>query len=114
MAFVTIAFIGTGAFIAIKFANGYRPTKNGIIEGTGLLAANSFPSGAQVYINGKLTTATDDTKNLNPGNYTVEIQKDGYITWKKDLIIEKELVTQTNAVLFPSVVSLTPKDWSYH
>lgn len=107
-ALIAVIFIGTGAFLAIKFANGYRPTKNGIIQGTGLLAANSFPSGAQVYINGKLTTATDDTQNLNPGEYDVEIQKDGYITWKKHLIIEKELVTQTNAVLFPSVVSLTP------
>ena len=61
-ALVAVAFIGTGAFLAIKFANGYRPTKGGIIQGTGLLAANSFPSGAQVYINGKLTTATDDTQ----------------------------------------------------
>ncbi len=107
-ALAAVTFIGTGAFLAIQFANGYRPTKGGIIQGTGLLAANSFPPGAQVYINGKLTTATDDTQNLSPGEYDVEIQKDGYITWKKHLVIEKELVTQTNAVLFPSVVSLTP------
>ncbi|MFC1653594.1 PEGA domain-containing protein [Patescibacteria group bacterium] len=106
-ALVGFAFISVGTYLAVKFANGYRPTTSGI-RSTGLLAANSFPSGAQVYIDGKLTTATDDTLNLNPGEYEIEIQKDGYISWKKKLQVEKELVTQTNAVLFPSVVSLTP------
>lgn len=101
-------FVIGGTVIAIKFANGYRPTREGIIKGTGLLAANSFPPGAQVFIDGKLTTATDDTLNLTPGEYNVEIQKDGFIPWKKHIRVEQELVTQTNATLFPSAVSLTP------
>jgi hypothetical protein len=70
--------------------------------------ADSDPEGAQVFINGKLTTATDDTLNLSPGTYEIEIKKDGFISWKKTLEIQAELVTQTAAKLFPSVPNLTP------
>lgn len=101
----TIIFLGT--LLAIKFAQGYRPGRDGLRE-TGLLSANSYPTGASVYINGNLTTATDDTLNLTPGEYDIEIRKDGYTAWKKRLKIEKELVTQTNALLLPVAPSLTP------
>ena len=92
----------------IRYAQGYRPTKAGTIRGTGLLSANSFPTAAEVYINGKLTTATDNTLNLDPGSYDVEIKKDGYHTWSKKLAITAELVTETNAQLFPTSPSLDP------
>ncbi|HKY74190.1 MAG TPA: PEGA domain-containing protein, partial [Patescibacteria group bacterium] len=95
-------------YIAIQLAKGYRPTMNGDVRGTGLLAANSVPNGAQVYINGKLTTATDTTITLDPDEYDIEIKKDGFIPWKKKLTIEKELVAQTNALLFPAAPSLSP------
>lgn len=106
--FLTAIAIFAGTILAIQFAKGYRPGQGGILQGTGLLAANSFPNGAQVYLDGKLTTATDNTLNLQPGEYQIEIKKDGYASWFKKLTIAKELVTQTNAVLFPSAPSLTP------
>lgn len=97
-----------GTAVAVEYAKGnLRVSREGFQQGTGLLAANSFPPGAEVYINGKLTTATDDTLYIDPGTYTVEIKKDGFATWKKDLIIQRELVTQTNAKLFPVSPSLT-------
>lgn len=102
-----------GITFAIKYAKGYRPSlKNRALEGTGLLAANSYPKGATVFINDKLTTATDDTLNLPPGEYQVKIAKDGYISWEKTLKLESELVTQTNARLFPSVPDLKPLTFS--
>lgn len=82
-------------------------TDNGFVQGTGLLAANSFPTGAQVNINGKLVTATNDTMYLEPGEYDVEILKDGYTSWRKKLRIDQSLVAQTNAVLFPKAPSLS-------
>lgn len=97
-----------GTIVAIEYAKGnFRVTESGFRQGTGLLAANSFPPGAEVYIDGKLTTATDDTLYVDPGTYTVEILRDGYTPWKKAITIEKELVTQTNAKLFPVSPSLT-------
>ena len=100
----------SGTFLAIKFAKGYRPdlTNPRVLKGTGLLVANSFPSGAQVFLNGQLTSATDDTLNLPPGEYQIEIRKEGFSPWSKTLKLEAELVTQTNASLFPTVPSLSP------
>ena len=92
----------------IRFAKGYRLGQSGNIKGTGLLAANSFPTGAQVYLEGKLATATDNTLNLDPSVYNVEIKKDGYHTWRKTLEIKEELVTQTSATLFPTSPALEP------
>lgn len=106
-----ILFVLAGTLLTLKFARGYRFRlfKSGpTLTGTGLLVANSDPRGAQVFVNGKLTTATDDTLNLPPGNYEVEIKKDGFIPWKKQLQIKAELVTQTTTKLFPSVPNLTP------
>lgn len=99
-----------GTVIAILFARGYRPTlTSGLttIEGTGLLAASSYPEGSAVYIDDKLVTSTNDTLNMLPGNYKVRISQEGYLPWEKNLLIQKELVTLTNARLFPSVPSLT-------
>lgn len=102
----TVIILGT--LIAIEYAKGnIRLGTNGFVQGTGLLAANSFPTGAQVYIDDRLVTATDDTLYLEPGEYFVEIKKDGYTSWSKQIDIEKELVVQTNASLFPVAPSLT-------
>lgn len=97
--------------MAIRFAQGYRFTLSPdqqSMRSTGLLAANSFPTGAQVVVNDKLIGATDDTFYLEPGSYNVEISKDGYYPWKKTLEIQPELVVQTNAQLFRRVPTLTP------
>ena len=106
-----ILFIIGGTLAAVRWAKGYRfnfGEKGPELTGTGLLVASSDPKGAQVYLNGKLTTATDDTLNLPPGSYQVEIKKDGFLAWKKKLEVTAELVTQTTAKLFPSVPNLTP------
>jgi len=106
--FSAIVILG-GTVAAIRYAQGnYRLTRQGILREAGLLNANSFPTGAEVYIDGRLVTATDDTLYLEPGNYQVEIVKDGFWSWKKEIEIEPELVTQTNALLFPTTPSLTP------
>jgi len=103
----TALLLLSGTLLAIKFAKGYRLNlKEQKVNGTGLLVANSFPEGASVFINDKLTTATDDTLNLPPGNYKIKIVKDGFIDWEKNLILKEELVTQTNTRLFPAVPDL--------
>ena len=108
--FISVAafiFIVTGSTLAIFWARGYRPNlKNGTFNGTGLLSANSYPTGATVYVDDKLTTATDNTINLAPGEYDVKIVKDGFITWRKKLKLSEELVTQTDALLFPAATNL--------
>lgn len=97
-----------GTFLAIRWAEGYRLNlSKKAVQGTGLLVANSDPQGASVYINDELKTATDDTLHLSPGNYKIRLEKDGFAPWEKNIRIEKELVSQTNARLFPSVPNLS-------
>lgn len=90
--------------LVILYGKGYR---FGFQEGepkiskTGILQVTSKPTGAQVYIDGHLTTATDGTINLTPGKYTVLIAKDGYHDWQKDMEIEREVVLNADALLLP-------------
>lgn len=111
--FVSAVIIIAGTFAAIEYAKGnYRMTRDGFLAESGLLSANSFPTGAEVYINDKLVTATDDTLYLEPGVYQVKIVKDGFWPWQKTIKIQEELVVQTNAQLFPIAPSLVPLTFS--
>ena len=104
-----ILFLLVGTAVAILFGKGYRFGLGGdgpILSGTGLLVATSTPDGASVFINGHLTTATDNTINLAPGVYDIKIFKDGYSEWQKKIIIKKEVVSKADALLFPTAPKL--------
>src|SRR3972149_11785493 len=110
---LTIIVVGTVGYLVSLYARGYRfDTKNLRFSPNGLLVANSDPDGASIFVNGELRTATDTTLSLAPGAYDVEIKKEGLLSWKKRLVIEKEIVTEANASLFRSVPSLTPVTFS--
>lgn len=104
---LVLILIGTG--IGIYYARGYRfdpQNPKAILQGTGLLVLTSKPDGARVYVDDHLTTATNNTINLQPGTYQVRIEKDGYFPWKKSIEIKKEAVSQANATLFPTAPRL--------
>lgn len=103
---ILLLLIGTA--VAILYAKGYRiSSQNGkLISGTGLLAVTSRPDGARVYLNDHLTTATNNTINLAPGDYDVRIEKDGYIPWHKRIVIKNESVSEATATLFPAAPKL--------
>ncbi len=93
----------------ILYGMGYRFSLNKgtpAVSGTGLLVATSAPDGAQVFINDHLTTATDNTINLEPGEYNVKIFKDGYFPWQKKIIVKKEVVSKADALLLPTAPKL--------
>lgn len=102
LTFALLALIIILTFIVGIFVRGYRlDPSNRSLRPTGILSATSIPKGAQVWLNGKLKTATDQTIILPPGEYQIEIKKPGFTTWEKTITIEKEIVTETNAYLFP-------------
>lgn len=107
-ALIFIALILTTTAV-VFYGMGYRPEfingKPGFL-GTGILVTTSRPNGASVFVNGHLTTATDNTLNLAPGEYTIRIFKDGYLPWEKKLKVKKEVVTQASALLFPTAPKL--------
>jgi len=104
-----ILFLLVGTALVILFGKGYTLNLNGngpVLSGTGLLVATSAPDGAQVLINGHLTTATDNTINLAPGDYDIKIFKEGYFPWEKKITIKKEVVSKADALLFPTAPQL--------
>jgi hypothetical protein len=103
-------FILVSTYFISLFARGYRfSSKNGLnLNPTGIISAVSKPKGASVYINDKLTTATDDTINLTPGIYKLKINKDGFLPWEKTVTVKPETVYQADIQLFSSVPNLNP------
>lgn len=106
---ISFALVITIAIVVIFFARGYQVdfTKK-TVSGTGILVATSDPDGAEVLINGKLKTATNNTINLEPGKYTIRLEKDGFSPWEKLVNVKREEVFKTNAFLFPRVPDLRP------
>ena len=92
-----------------KISNNNENSKIEIITKTGMLAVRSIPDGAKVFLDDKLITATDDTiSSLNPMSYTLRVEKEGFETWKKDITIYPELVTDITAILISETPRLEP------
>ncbi len=103
---ILLAIFGS-TYLVIKLAKGYKlDFSQKTFRATGLLVATSIPDGGQIFVDGKLKSATNTTISLSPDTYEVEIKKDGFSPWKKTLKIEKELVVKTEAYLFPQVPDL--------
>jgi len=110
---VGVFVVGVLAVFASYWARGYKfNTKTLRFSPNGLLVANSEPTGAQIYVDGELKTATNATVTITPGVYDVQIKKEGFIPWSKKLTVEKEIVTQIDAFLFPTAGSLSPITFS--
>ena len=93
----------------VAYARGYRfNTVDNSVVPTGIMIASSTPDGAKIYVDGELKGATNSNITLNPGQYEVEIVKEGYFPWKQTVVIKGELVARTDAVLFPQNPSLSP------
>ena len=74
-----------------------------------MIAVRSIPDGAKIYIDEKLITATDDTTtNLIPNKYVLKVEKEGYETWKKEVNVYSDLVTDITAVLILQSPKLEP------
>lgn len=102
--FAVLALLLLATTAVVLYGMGYRlnfATGKPEISGTGLLVATSVPDGAQVFINDHLTTATDNTINLAPGEYDVKIVEEGYFPWQKRIIVQQEVVAKADALLLP-------------
>lgn len=112
--------------VVLLYSDGWRInngslTENGkdnqsIIVKTGMLAVRSSPDAAQILIDDEIITATDSTiSSLAPGKHKLEIKKDGYEVWQKEVNIYPEVVTDITAILVlksPKLESLTNSDVS--
>ena len=107
---ITLFIIVIGAGIAIFLIKGYSfSSEQGRLVGTGIISATSLPTGASVYIDGHLTTATDTIiSSLSPKSYSVKVTKEGFIPWEKTVEVREGLVTEVKAHLFPAIPTIYP------
>jgi hypothetical protein len=93
----------------IFYSQGYRfDFENEKITQTGGLFFKIEPKQAEIYIDGKLIKKTDFLfgsafiDNLLPKKHKIEIKKEGYFPWEKNLEIRERWVTEAkNIVLIP-------------
>ncbi len=111
---VTVLLLLGATTLIYLYTSGYRLSKNQNnvnvdLKRTGLISAKSTPEGANVYINGVLFTATNDTISaLDPGEYDLRIIRNGYVPWGKKVEVFAELVTDVTAVLISQTPRLEP------
>lgn len=106
--FFLITFLITAPTIVLYF-QGYRfDLANKKLTQTGGLFLKVYPKQTEVYIDGKLAKKTDFffgsafIENLLPKKHQIEIKKEGYFTWIKNLEIkEKEVTKIWTVILFP-------------
>ncbi len=93
----------------IAYGKGWRldVTKKSV-NSTGLVSITSQPSGAQVFVDGILKTATNNAFNIAPGWYTIRVVKEGYLPWEKKLRVQGEIAIKVETSLFPGNPSLSP------
>ncbi|OGK14595.1 hypothetical protein A3H80_04355 [Candidatus Roizmanbacteria bacterium RIFCSPLOWO2_02_FULL_37_19] len=95
--------------VIVGIARGYRLSlSQQTVRSTGILVASSSPDGAKILVNNQLKGATNTNITVEPGIYTIKIEKDGYSSWQKKLSIKGELVIKVDALLFPKNPSLSP------
>src|SRR3989344_4966359 len=90
----TMLVVGVIGYFVALVARGYQfDVDTFTFLENGILVAKSDPDGASIFIDGDLRGATNTNLKLKPGSYNVEVKKNGYISWQKNLNIKKEEVT---------------------
>ena len=103
-----IVFLSAFAFV-VAYARGYRiDIGQKSLVPTGIMSVTSYPKAAKIYVDGTLKGVTDTNLTMAPGNYKVEIQKDGYTSFSKNVNLKGELVATIDALLFPLNPTLAP------
>ena len=107
--FILAIVFGIAFIFIVGYARGYRLNfGKQEVTSTGILVATSSPDAAKIYINGELYGVTNSNITLPPGDYHVELKKEGYSTWGTDLKLKGELVMRADGILFPQNPSLSP------
>lgn len=111
--FLTVIIIMGITTVLFLYTSGYRLSKGKEkpidLSKTGMVSAKSIPDGASVYLDGKITTATNDTiPGVKPGIHNLRIVKKGFVEWQKDIEVFEQLVTDMTAVLVSQSPRLEP------
>src|SRR3990172_169430 len=106
--FGLLAFMFAVTAGIIMYASGFRlDFGGGGFAKTGMILVKSVPDGAKVFLDEELAGATDSTiGSLKPQTYHLKIEKEGFLSWEKDIEVKEKLITGVNAILLPISPSL--------
>lgn len=97
--------------IILLYSAGYRLGQNFAILPTGGAYVFYPESGASVYLDGALADRTSLFErgvfidDLDPKVYHLEVKKEGYLPWKKDIEVLEKKVAEAYPFLIPQVIS---------
>lgn len=111
--FVCLVVFLLAAPVTIFYSQGYRfDFEDKKITKTGGLFLKAIPKKTKIYINGRFKEETDFLfgsaliENLLPGKYKIEVKKEGFQKWEKELPIKEKQVTEAkNIILWPENLS---------
>lgn len=100
---MTVALI-LATIVLLYQAYGYRINREGEIIQNGLVFVSSQPTDAQIFANGEdLDKKTNTQFSIAAGQYTFELVREGYHTWKRGITVEGGSVQRfTYPFLFPT------------
>lgn len=96
-----VALFLTLAPLLVFYTAGYRYSfSSGLVSRTGVLSITTNPRNVDIYLDGAYTqTKTPEVlKRIMPGNYELELRKDGYRPWTGSVKIESGLTEQLQDV----------------
>ncbi|MCK9393259.1 MAG: PEGA domain-containing protein [Candidatus Paceibacterota bacterium] len=119
LAFLVLLVVGFAivSIIVILQAQGYAFDwqKNEVFK-TGGVYVKTAESGADVFIDDAYISKTDGftreilAQKMLAGTHAVKVQKEGYFTWEKNLVVEEQMVAKAqNIVLFPNNTTFESK-----
>lgn len=91
--------------ILLSYSLGYQIDWHTLrVYKTGILYIESRPAGAAIYLSGRMINDVTPAQieELKPGIYKVEVRRDGFYPWEKELVVRPNMVTRADRiVLFP-------------
>lgn len=114
---LVLAFLIASGILVFYSSGWVLNFKTLAFEKTGGLLLKTSPQGVIIKINDKVFEDKSGflnngtiVKDLSPGFYNIEVQKEGYQTWKKELEILPGLVTAAKTILLPPATSESAKN----
>ena len=99
--------ISIATVVFVYLANGYYVDREtGVVIQNGLIYLDSKPESASVHINGEQQRGSTDARLVVPeGVYDIELKRDGYQTWRRNITLEGgKLRRLTYARLIPEQI----------
>jgi hypothetical protein len=112
-----IALFLVTAPLVVLYTAGYRwNEKKFRLEKVGIIFLRSRPSGADIYLDGKLRKESTPARvrDLLPDTYEIKVSKNGYTSWTKSLAVESARTTFAEGIILwknvdPEKLALAPE-----